>query len=417
MSRVIFKLKYQHPNKGQKTRKNNKFHMLYIATREGVALNDDIKEINNEESNNKDYMKYISHRPGSHGLFGNYKDLNLTNIGKELENYNGYVYRAIVSLRENDAIDLGYDKKEKWEELIKDRIFYMSKELGIPYSKLSWVGAFHRESGHPHVHLMIWNKDEEVRSKNGIIDTKKIENIRKNLTNTIFRQERESILLEKNALRDIIIENAKKMNNIEVDLEKELKFINLELKTQVENINKFEIGNKIPKKLIKDIGKEINKLKVPDSGRLQYKLMPKEVKEDINQITKKILSEKSFERYFDRYMDSVEKYTCLYTNKHQDILESKNRAKEDMYNRIGNIILKTKKELLLESKIESNYNSNKSEYKIQNMLYNVFKVISQSENKNNTTRNYATKSKANRKNMANKMRAKGLYSENDINKE
>lgn len=237
MSKVIFKLKFQSPNL-KKTKMNNMYHLIYIGTRDGVALNDDMKEIEGDynKSANDEYMKYISDRPRSHGLFS--KDnvkVDLKSVSETMKNYNGYVYRGIVSLRESEAIEKGFDKKDNWENLIRDKMLYISKQLNIPYKNLEWVGAFHRESGHPHVHLMIWNKEPEVRNI-GAIPKKNIENIRKELTKDIFSNELESVLSLKNIYRDFLTDTTKGFDN--TDYSKKF----LEIDEKVDEINtKYDI--------------------------------------------------------------------------------------------------------------------------------------------------------------------------------
>lgn len=414
-------MKFQHPNI-KSTKTNNMYHLLYIGTREGVELNEDIKEFNND-SENKDYLKYIANRPRSHGLFGKEKDIDIQKLANEMKEYNGYVYRGIVSLREEDAVSLGYDKKDKWETLIKARMLYISKQLNIPYSNLKWVGAFHRESGHPHIHLMIWNGKEEVRAK-GAISKENLEGIRKNLTNEIFKEERERILLEKNLLRELLIEGTKGSQNKDFskfeELEEKFADIDIELKGEAEELNDYKIGTKITNKFMKKIEKLIDKLEVPKTGRLQYKLMTPEVKKDIDKITDKILENPSYKIYFEKYMDSIEKLTRMYTDNPEDIKKAKDNAKEDIYSRIGNSILKTKRTMIFEQRKaerESNQKSFVSKCAIQSMLMNTFKILSAKTNRNENTKQTFSRTTAQKKQMAKKMKAKGLYSDRDLGNE
>lgn len=274
MSKVIFKLKFQSPN-FKNTKMNNMYHLLYIGTREGVALNDDMREFedNHNKSNNDEYMKYIANRPRSHGLFSkeNIK-VDLKSVAETMKNYNGYVYRGIISLRENEAIEKGFDKKENWEDLIRDKMLHISKQLNIPYNKLEWVGAFHRESGHPHVHLMMWNKEAEVRNI-GAIPKKNIESIRKELTKEIFKNEFETVLSLKNIYRDFLTDTTKGINSNDytmkfLELDEKLKEINTK-----SDINKYEGQIKVLNKEISESDNldEINNKKL-QINELQNKI-------------------------------------------------------------------------------------------------------------------------------------------------
>lgn len=244
MSKVIFKLKFESPKKAT-TKKNNMYHLIYIATRDGVALNDDMKEFENNHNNssNDEYVKYIADRPRSHGLFAKEKEnIDLKELSNYMKNYDGYVYRGIVSLRESEAIGKGFDDKEQWETLVRSKMRFISKQLNIQPSNLGWVCAFHRESGHPHIHMMMWDKsydnskDLNKEYRKGAIPKKNIEAIRKELTKEIFSNEIENVLSLKNVYRDFLTETTKGFNNSDYSK----KF--LELDEKIDEINtKYDV--------------------------------------------------------------------------------------------------------------------------------------------------------------------------------
>ncbi|MCE0553156.1 relaxase MobL [Bacillus thuringiensis] len=45
--------------------------------------------------------------------------------------------------------------------------------MGITESNLKWIAAFHEEKGHPHVHLMMWEK--ETKRERGALSKGNIE--------------------------------------------------------------------------------------------------------------------------------------------------------------------------------------------------------------------------------------------------
>ena len=411
-------MKFQHP-KLAKTQKNNVNHLIYIGTREGVALNEDLNQVEEVDSENADYMKYISNRPRSHGLFTKSgAECDLGKLVDEMKDYKGYVYRGIVSLREQDAIEKGYDSKEKWELLIREQMLNISKQMEIPYTQLKWVGAFHRESGHPHVHLMIWDSKPDHHQVNinrqGVIPKKNLENIRKQLTNEIFKEERENILTRKDMLREFLIEGAKGSQSGDFSkLEEKFAEIDSELLSEFEEINLYDIGAKIRNHQIKDMKKLIKDLEVPEKGRLQYKLMPPEIKKQIDSITDKILDNRSYGKYFDKYIGTVEELTRFYTDNGQEIEKAKDNARADIYSRIGNTILKTKKDMMFSEKNEAYTHSSENFY-VQNMIINIVKMLSSSMNQRQNMKDNFSKSKSQKREMAKKLRVKSLYSDNQI---
>ena len=209
MSQLIVKWRYMSPD----SKANAKNLIKYIAKRDGVEFTDEcwrgkkitkyqeelIKQlindfpsaINSEEykvyfekqtrgsasdlitqtldynldmvAKRENYVDYIAHRPGvetygKHGLFSdvNVPVDNLDKIANRVANQNDNVHTYIISLSREDAVRLGYDNAENWMGLIRENKMNFAKTLGIPYSDLEWYGAFHNESYHPHVHLVMF---------------------------------------------------------------------------------------------------------------------------------------------------------------------------------------------------------------------------------------------------------------------
>lgn len=123
MAKVISKLRAYSPNK-KDTPIGNIKHLYYIATRKNAVFNEfgscifgyyNYQKLS-EDIQKKEVARYIKM------------------ISKEKNN----VYRGIISLRESDAIRLGYDKRENWELMIKKNIQDIAKVLNIPFSRLEY---------------------------------------------------------------------------------------------------------------------------------------------------------------------------------------------------------------------------------------------------------------------------------------
>lgn len=314
MSRVIYKMTFKHPNLPNTSDKNVS-HINYIARRAGVDKSITESDLKNELQKgvenlcDDDYVKYINERPRSHGLFGQDGIENPEDVQKEIGNNNGYVWRSIVSLKEEDATKIGYLSKEPWQEMLRNQIPKMADEMGVKFTNLRWVAAVHMEKGHPHAHIVMWEKTPIKMS--GIINKKKIENIRKSLTDEIFEEERQLILNEKNAMRDFLNELTKK------DISEVSKLIK-------ESKDTFEITeNKIPgvhPKIFSEYENELsNKLKtlsekMPKNGRVSYEFMPSDIKEELNNISEYLLSKAEFASSVTRNIDAAERLARLYTS-------------------------------------------------------------------------------------------------------
>lgn len=112
-SPLIVKMRFKTPT--ATNQKLNRNYATYIATRPGTVMNN-TKSVLDEFSPETaaGHVKYASERPGSHGLFGKSQDeiISLTTIQNELSKHKGIVWQYIISLRGDDAANLGFEKKE-----------------------------------------------------------------------------------------------------------------------------------------------------------------------------------------------------------------------------------------------------------------------------------------------------------------
>lgn len=174
----------------------------------------------------------------------------------------------------------------------------------------------------------------------------------------------------------------------------------------LDEVNSYELGCRVTDKDIEIIKDMIEKLRVPLTGRLQYKLMPQDVKEQIDEITKKIISRPNYIRYYNEYLNSIERLTRLYTENPDQINKAIENARKDLYCRIGNKILKSIKEIKVNNKSE--------DYCIQNLLINIVKIISIKTNQQENRQKIFGQSKAEIKEKVKENKARGLFSEIDF---
>ena len=126
-SPFIFKLKYYSP--GEKNQNKNVAHLQYIGTRPGVDLGE--PNFEEEELDAGKHLQYMDERPRSHGLFSGDETADLKTAKEEMAEHDGYAWRAIVSLREDDAIRQADDDTKKaqyfniltwgWDQASKNR--------------------------------------------------------------------------------------------------------------------------------------------------------------------------------------------------------------------------------------------------------------------------------------------------------
>ena len=177
-------------------------YMKYIATRDGV-------EILNENAEGI-YMRYIATRPRAekhegHGLFGAEPHVDLEQAMQELKAHDGNVWTIIYSLRREDAARLGYDNAESWRLALLAHQNDFAETMQIPLEHLHWYAAFHDESEHPHIHMMLWSSDP----KYGFLRKDRLLHMQSVLTNTIYADELKEIYIQKDVAYKEVTEAAR----------------------------------------------------------------------------------------------------------------------------------------------------------------------------------------------------------------
>lgn len=160
----------------------------------------------------KKLVKYYGERPGveelgKHGLFSQTEDkIDIDKVAEEVSGHNGILWTHVISLRREDAERLGYNNANAWKELVRRNVLQISEAHKIEPSNIQWYGAFHNTTHHPHIHLMVYSKDE----KQGYLTNKGIEEMRSLFAKDIFRNEMyQAFVLETN-MRDSVRKEAKK---------------------------------------------------------------------------------------------------------------------------------------------------------------------------------------------------------------
>ena len=231
MANVISKLRVYSPNK-QNTPIGNVKHLYYITTRKHAVINEYGSSIFG-------YYNYNSLKP-------DIQKKEVAKYIKAISQEKNNVYRGIISLREDDAIKLGYTNRKQWETMIQKNIQEIAKVVNIPFSRLEYCGVVHLKKGNPHLHYMFWDRSQKINRC--YISTYQQNKIRDIITKGIYKEELQELYNE----RDTIKNDLKSR-----DLVEEMKVINIE--NCDSKIPYTKIDNKDRKKLIAEF-KRIAKL-------------------------------------------------------------------------------------------------------------------------------------------------------------
>ncbi|MBQ3187735.1 MAG: SEL1-like repeat protein [Alistipes sp.] len=259
------------------------------------ALEDNAYEV----MQTKTYADYIATRPraerfGSHGLFTDDGiPVKLDKVSEELNNYNGNVWTVIISLRREDAERLGYNQGERWREMLRTQAAIIAKNFKIPAEDLHWYAAFHNESHHPHVHLMVYSDESQTPylARQGIM------NLRSSFAKEIFRDDLQEIYSVQTEHRDELRQHGSQL-----------------IAEIVEQINSGVYDNPKVEEMLRELADRLYRT----GGKKQYGYLKSDVKALVNRIVVELSADERIAALYDLWCEQREKVLGIYT---QDLPE------------------------------------------------------------------------------------------------
>lgn len=385
MAKLITKFKYLKPN----DRKSIGGYAKYIATREGVdkidqlyklspssvkqqqliekILNDfpDSREMLEYEDYEKEqtvgnasefitralednsyeviqtktYADYIATRPrvqrfGTHGLFtDDGVQVKLNEVSENLNQYGGNVWTVIISLRREDAERLGFNTGERWRDMLRSQTSLISENFHIPMQNLKWFAAFHNESHHPHVHLIVYSAEEKQAylSKQGVL------NLRSSFAKDIFAQDLLCIYEKQTEYRDEL-----KVNSREVIAE------------IISSVNSGVYDNPKLEEMLLTLADRLSKT----SGKKVYGYLKADVKSIIDSIVDELATDERIFALYDLWCEQRESVIRTYTDeipKHVPLSQNKE------FKSIKNAVIQEAMNIVTDRIIVADYEGNADE--------------------------------------------------------
>ena len=246
--------------------------------------------------NTEMYLRYIATRPraekvsSEHGLFSSEDNIDLNKAISDLESHTGNVYSIIVSLKRDDAERLGYNRAERWRDMIRAHIDEIAKQYNMDTTTMKWYGAFHNESHHPHIHLLLYSTAEKDIS---FLSKKRIDNLRRILGTDIFRDD----------LREIYDRQTDVRNRLTAEMRAEFKSL----------IDRVIAGDIIDSTLLgklEELARRINGC----GGKKQYGYLPKGVKALVDEIVDNLANNEIVSRLYDLWYRAKCSVTATYSD-------------------------------------------------------------------------------------------------------
>lgn len=269
-------------------------------------------------------LDYIAERPGvlnskceeiQHGLFDLNGDVeSITKTKREMMNSGSNIHHHIISIKLEDAFDIGMDNKESWESLVRRTAVKLAKESNISFKDLGLVGAVHQNKTSFHVHLMQYSKSND---RNMYFTDKGLEHLRKTITKDVYQNQ--------------ILDIANKRDD----------FFKLEITPKMLD----EINDELTGLLRDHLGE--------NKGRMFYGYLDNETKIEVSQILDKVFkSNEELSIRLENYLEQQIKYRELF-NKiddrdklkneiYQNLLFPRKIDKSTFQNKLINVILSTK---------------------------------------------------------------------------
>lgn len=304
MARLVVKIKYMKPSADRKMGRYAK----YIGTREGVVKIDDshkkqlplggvLSEAESsgmfpEEHSPKTYADYIATRPraeriGKHGLFTDAGvEVNLEDVSRELNAFEGTMWTAIISLRREDAARLGFDTGARWRTMLRDHRDELAEIFRSTPSRFKWYSAFHDEGHHPHVHMIIFDKENR-----GYLSKEGVEKIKSIFANDIFQDEMLMLEREKSDRRDQLRQRGKD-----------------EIEEVIARIHADTYDNIFLQALLMDLARRLREHK----GKKYYTYLKKADKKLVDSIIDEIGRIPAVEELYDLWYEKQEQLTSIY---------------------------------------------------------------------------------------------------------
>ena len=249
------------------------------------------------------YLNYIGHRPSvekhknaSHGLFDLQGMADMDDVKQTiLDNEKSIKWSHIISLKDEDAERLGYDNRQAWEDLIRAKAYDISKIYNIPPEHLKIYAAFHKKDHHPHCHLFMFS--DANNSNHGFVKggteamIKASERMRSIFTNEIFKDDIQSLKIDKNALR-------------------------LELRAEL-NKYIYALGDKnyVPNNEIVDSFSNLAAGLIDYQGKASYAYLSAQQKKLVNDvIAKAVSSDANIGKIFQQLVDNQREFISLYND-------------------------------------------------------------------------------------------------------
>lgn len=368
MSIILYKQRFRQPNY-KDTPACNYAHVRYIARRRGVLKNEGMA-----------HGLFGKLEPGEIKQFDTWKEIasHVYRLSKEGKN----IYRSIISFDRATARELDLIRQKDWRQYIEAHIATLAQHNGIKIQDLGFACAVHDERHHPHLHIVFWDKNQEV-SRN-YVHPSVPNNIRKQLIKDTFAARIREYYAEKDAARDAVRDIT---DNDISEFEQYIKAVRPKeyerIRDWMETFDEDAIyadpiygvfNDKAmlpPVKMLFDI-----KALVPQDGRITYKLLPEEAKAKIDELVIALLKNNAgLRRAVSRYVESKMNLVKLYGGDKNYLSGKRKEFQKEAERLIANLITRTVK-VLCQKERDNRLSEEDRQYYTEQLIIELLELFS-----------------------------------------
>ncbi len=246
-------------------------------------------------ANKENYVGYLANRPGAvkfgtHGLFSQSDEpIDLTKVAKDVAEHKGNVWTHVVSLRRDDAQQMGYDNLTAWRELVKRQIPNIAKQSKIDMANLQWYAAFHDKETNPHVHIIVYS----VNEREGFLTEHGIEKIRSGFSNDIYADELHHLYEQQTDTRNLLKAESEKLI--------------IQIKSEIESET---FADSDITALVKKLHRQLQNTK----GKKVYGYLKKDVKKTVDEIFSRLSQNESIQKMYALWCDMEQRKHDIYSS-------------------------------------------------------------------------------------------------------
>jgi len=340
MSIIMYKQRFA-PPKDRFTPIKNYLHIGYIAMRPGSVKNED----------------------GVHGLFGELSPdkpcaqmpwQETAKYVRQLSMGNVNIYRSIISFDRADADERGLITQKDWRDYAKHQIHILAEKNKIDFAGLGWCGAYHNEGEHPHLHIAFWDKTQRVLRN--FTPPWVCNDIRVALIKSTFEDKINEFYERKKLAKENIAGSYNKaLSDFDSYMKtmrmKHFKYVKSEFETYGDSrdVNIAQFFNSDEQ--LAAVAEKLFRLRnaIPKGGRIAYKLLPPEVKAEIDGLTDELIKDNTYLRSaVGQYVDSLCEIKKLYISLGDTdrLKEYRDKCEADARKQISKNIVKSIKAII-----------------------------------------------------------------------